>query len=144
MAKKIKNALSFNQITKVLQEEAVNLSNLVLSDRQVNDLELILNGAFNPVNKFMVRKDYNSVLKDMRLSDGSLWPIPITLDISKGELEIYNLTPNSKIALRDKEGFLIAIMTIEDIWEIDKKNEALSIYNTTIKNILALIIYIAI
>ena len=118
------------QVTKDFQKEAIKLNSITLSDRQVSDVELILNGAFNPLEGFMNKKDYDSVLKDMRLDNGDLWPIPITLDVNKKTIESFNLKEKSKISLRDKEGFLIAIMTVDDVWKVDKNNEAKCIYGT--------------
>ena len=125
-----KKSLSYKQITKDFQEEAISLVSITLSDRQVSDLELILNGGFNPLNSFMNKKDYDSVLKNMRLHDGQLWPIPITLDIDKNTIDNFNIYKSSKISLRDKEGFLLAIMKVEDIWKPNKKQEAKHIYGT--------------
>ena len=82
----------------------------------------------------MTEKDYNSVLDDMCLSSGELWPIPIILDINEKIKDEHNLTINSKIALRDHEGFLVATLNITDIWEADKKREAKLVYGTTDKN----------
>ena len=121
MSKDLKKSLSYNQVTKDFQEEAIKLNSITLSDRQVCDLELILNGAFSPLKGFMNKKDYDSVLDNMRLDNGDLWPIPITLDVNEKTLKSHNLKENSKVSLRDKEGFLIAIMTIDDIWKVDKK-----------------------
>ena len=130
MSKDIKKSLSYMQVTKDFQKEAIKLNSITLSDRQVSDVELILNGAFNPLEGFMNKKDYDSVLKDMRLDNGDLWPIPITLDVNKKTIESFNLKEKSKISLRDKEGFLIAIMTVDDVWKVDKNNEAKCIYGT--------------
>ena len=123
--------ISYNELIKEFQNKAISIANYILSNRQFCDLELLLNGAFDPLDKFMPKSDYDSVLDNMRLTNGKLWPIPITLDTDKDFLDKNNLKENSKIALRDKEGFLIAIMTIEDIWKIDKKRESECIYNTT-------------
>ena len=106
------------------------LYNLILNNRQISDIELLLNGAFHPVNQYLSKKDYESVLTDMRLSTGELWPIPIVLDINEDILITNNISENSKIALRDHEGFLIATLTISEIWEADKKNEAKHIFGT--------------
>ena len=106
------------------------LYNLVLNERQVCDLELLLNGAFHPLNGFMTQKEYDSVLSDMKLPNGDVWPIPIILDISKAIKEENNIDTNSKIALRDHEGFLIATLTISDIWKANKEKEAEDIYGT--------------
>ena len=104
-------------------------TSLTLTDRQLCDLELLLNGGFAPLNGFMSQKDYDSVLNEMRLSNGSIWTIPINLDVSKDFAERIN--HNEKILLKDKEGFSIAILTITDIWEPNLKNESKKIYNTT-------------
>jgi len=104
-------------------------TSLTLTDRQLCDLELLLNGGFAPLNGFMNQKDYDSVLNEMRLSNGSIWTIPINLDISKDFAERIN--HNEKILLKDKEGFSLAILTITDIWEPNLKNESKKIYNTT-------------
>ena len=61
---------------------ANELHSLQLTTRQLWDLELILNGSFNPLNGYLDKKSCESVIKEMRLSNGSLWPIPITLDVS--------------------------------------------------------------
>jgi len=134
MSKDIKKSLSYNQVTKGLQNEAVKLKSITLSDRQVCDLELILNGAFSPIKGFMNKQDYDSVLKNMRLENGELWPMPINLDLNKKTIEAYNIKTKSKLSLRDKEGFLIAIITVNDIWKVDKSNEANCIYSSNDKN----------
>ena len=94
-----------------------------LSDRQLCDLELILLGAFNPLKSFLSRDDYESVIENMRLSDGKLWPLPITLDVDDGFVE--KIEKGLKITLKDKEGFSLASLKINDIWQPDLKNEAL-------------------
>ena len=100
-----------------------------LSDRQLCDLELILLGAFNPLKSFLSRDDYESVIENMRLSDGKLWPLPITLDVDDGFVE--KIEKGLKITLKDKEGFSLASLKINDIWQPDLKNEALLVYGTT-------------
>ncbi len=64
-------------IRQRLKKEANHYLSWQLTHRQIYDLELLLNGGFSPLIGFMGEKDYSSVLKDMRLEDGSLWPIPI-------------------------------------------------------------------
>ena len=113
----MKNSYSYDQLTEVLKKKAVKLSSLTLNERQLCDLELILNGGFSPLKSFLNKKDYNSVLDNMRLSNGDLWPIPITLDVSNETINSSNLKNGKDIALRDKEGFIIAILTIDDIWK---------------------------
>ena len=65
------------------QEESINYNSLTLNDRQLCDLEMLLNGAYSPLKGFLNKEDYDSVLKNMRLANGIVWPIPITLDISE-------------------------------------------------------------
>jgi len=106
----------------------MNQTHLILTDRQLCDLEMIMSKAFYPLDGFIGEDDYYSVLDTMRLVNGSLWPIPIILDISKqfsNEVSI-----NHKIILKDKEGFSLAEMKISDIWEPNKKIEAEKVYGT--------------
>ena len=123
------STIAYKKLSESIKNEAVKLPHIVLSERQLCDLELILNGGFNPLKSFLSRADYESVIKNMRLENGKLWPIPIILDVKKEDLEI-NIKLNKKIALRDKEGFLIAIIKIKEIWKPDKKEEAKLIYGT--------------
>ncbi|MCO6430491.1 MAG: bifunctional sulfate adenylyltransferase/adenylylsulfate kinase, partial [Deltaproteobacteria bacterium] len=100
-----------------------------LSQRQLCDLELIMSGAFSPLTGFMRRSDYESVCSEMRLAKGALWPIPIVLDVTAQFANA--LQTGDRIALRDIEGVLIAVMKIEDIWRPDKESEAESVFGTT-------------
>ncbi len=99
-----------------------------LNDRQLCDLELILNGGFSPLKGFLNKKDYQSVIKDMRLENGDLWPIPINLDVD--EKFRNSLSLGQSIYLKDKEGFVLATLQVEEIWKPDLLNEALLVYNT--------------
>lgn len=113
---------------KELKSLLINYESWTLTDRQVCDLELILNGGFSPLKGFLNKKDYDSVVKNMRLADETLWPMPITLDITK---EISDkLSQGAKLVLRDKEGFPLAILYIGDIWEPDLKAEAQAVFGT--------------
>jgi len=109
--------------------EAQSLLSITLSQRQLCDIELILDGSFNPLTGFMNQKDYERVLKDMRLENGTLWPIPVTLDVKKDFAE--KLVNGQKVALRDAEGNLIANMQVESIYQPDKTAEAQALYGTT-------------
>ncbi|MCL4720381.1 MAG: bifunctional sulfate adenylyltransferase/adenylylsulfate kinase [Gammaproteobacteria bacterium] len=99
-----------------------------LSDRQSCDLDLLLNGAFSPLDGFLGREDYESVLGDLRLKSGVIWPIPITLDVSQAFADA--LKTGETIALRDQEGVLIATLAVEDIWTPDKTAEARAVFGT--------------
>ena len=117
---------------EVLKELALNLPELVLNDRQICDLELLAIGAFSPLRGFLTRADYESVLDRMRLQNGILWPLPICLDVNRILAE--SLEAGQSLALRDQEGFLLAIMHVEDIWPIDKERECHYVYGTLDKN----------
>ncbi|MBW1861669.1 MAG: bifunctional sulfate adenylyltransferase/adenylylsulfate kinase, partial [Deltaproteobacteria bacterium] len=99
---------------------------IILSERQLCDLELLMNGAFSPLTGFMANPDYESVLDRLSLQDGTIWPMPICLDVS--ETEASRLESGQSLALRDPEGFMLAVMHVEEIWLIDKKREAQTIY----------------
>lgn len=114
--------------SKILKELSRDLKSLTLSRQRVADLELLMNGAFSPLRGFMRNTDYESVLDRMRVQNGLLWPMPVSLDISEAEAGC--LEPGQSIALRDSEGFMLAVMHIEDLWEIDKTKEAELIYGT--------------
>ena len=111
-----------------LKEEYLNYTYWTLNDRQICDLELILNGGFEPLNGFLGKRDFESVINDIRLEDGTLWPIPITLDVSIEFAEL--LSNGDSITLKDKEGFSLAIMEISDIWEPDRAKEATLVFGT--------------
>ena len=112
-----------------IKTDILQLKSWALTDRQLCDIELILNGGFSPVDGFMNQDDYNSVCEKTRLDNNLLWPIPITLDINNALAD--KLETNEKIVLRDKEGFAIALLTVNDIWNPDKEKEAHHIYETT-------------
>jgi sulfate adenylyltransferase len=112
-----------------LQEPDRQVSAWNLSPRQLNDLELLMNGGFSPLTGFMQRHDYDSVLSDMRLADGLLWPIPITLDVD-AELA-GSLAEGDELELRDPEGLLLAVLHVGDVWQPDKEAEALAVFGTT-------------
>ena len=99
-----------------------------LQPRQVCDLELLLNGGFSPLTGFMGKKDYESVCSSMRLANGTIWPIPIILDVS-GEFAD-KLSTGQKLVLRDPEGVMLAVMDIEDIWKPDRQEEATLVYGS--------------
>jgi sulfate adenylyltransferase len=102
---------------------------ITLTQRQQCDLEMLLIGALSPLAGFMTEETYTSVINDTRLSDGVLWPMPYYLDIDDAVAE--KLETGSRIALRDTEGFMPAVLTVESIWRPDKKLEAEKVYGTT-------------
>ena len=97
-----------------------------LTPRQLCDLELLLNGSFSPLDGFLNRVDYQRVVEEMRLADGMLWPMPITLDVS--EEFAGQLGRGDRVALRDPEGVLIAVLEVGDVWRPDRLHEARQIF----------------
>jgi sulfate adenylyltransferase len=100
-----------------------------LTARQICDLELLISGGFSPLRGFMTQADYEGVCHNMRLSSGVLWPMPITLDVKEEFAK--TLKPGSKVALRDAEGVMLAVLNVEEIWQPDRKAEAKSVFGTT-------------
>ncbi len=100
-----------------------------LSPRQLCDLDLLLNGAFSPLEGFLGQADYEKVCAEMRLQSGILWPMPVTLDVSEDFAG--SISQGDTIALRDAEGVLIATMEVSDIWVADKESEAQRVFGTT-------------
>ena len=109
-----------------LKVEAGNLTSHDLTPRQICDLELLMNGGFNPLKGFLSEADYISVVETMRLADGTLWPMPITLDVSEKFAE--GIEIGQDIALRDQEGVILATMTVTDRWEPNKAHEAKMVF----------------
>jgi sulfate adenylyltransferase len=111
-----------------LKAEAGGLPSWDLTERQLCDLELLLDGALSPLSGFLGSRDFAAVCASMRLADGTLWPIPITLDVTD-ELA-GGLGPGARLALRDPEGVLLAVLTVDDLWAIDRDAKAQAVYGT--------------
>ncbi len=101
-----------------------------LTPRQLCDLELLLTGGFSPLRGFMKRADYERVCHNMHLVSGVLWPMPITLDVTE-EFAKKLQAGSSKIALRDPEGVMLAVLDVEEVWQPDRKAEAESVFGST-------------
>jgi sulfate adenylyltransferase len=112
-----------------LKKQSTDWPSWDLTPRQICDLELLLNGGFSPLRGFLGRADYESVCKDMRLTDGTLWPIPVTLDVTEEAAE--GIQEGSSVALRDAEGVIIAILHVSDKWTPDREAEAKAVFGTT-------------
>ncbi len=112
----------------ILKSLSASMQDIILTERQICDFEMLATGAFSPLKGFMGQIDYESVLDRMRLESGDLWPVPICLDISESLAR--TLEMGQSVALRDLEGFLLGILTIQDIWPLDIEKEAQSLYNT--------------
>ncbi|CAH1755773.1 18973_t:CDS:2 [Entrophospora sp. SA101] len=112
-----------------LRNESEILSSIVLSERQLCDLELIINGGFSPLEGFMTEEDYKSVVDNLRLKNGLLFSIPITLDVSQDDILTLNLAVGERVVLRDpRDDSPLAILTIKDIYEPNKINEAIKVF----------------
>ncbi|MBA3660409.1 MAG: bifunctional sulfate adenylyltransferase/adenylylsulfate kinase [Gammaproteobacteria bacterium] len=120
--------ISFPHSLEYYQSNAQALPQLILTQRQLCDLELILNGGFDPLHSFLNQDDYHHVLDDMHLANGMLWPVPINLDVDQSFHDSLKL--GDEIALRDPEGLLLAIMKVNESWQVDRSREALSVFGT--------------
>ena len=116
-----------------LRAEAARLPSLQLSDRAVCDLELLAAGGFSPLERFMSRADHDRVVGEMRLAGGALFPIPVTLPVEPGAA---GLRLDGRVALRDSRNDLLAVMTVEEIYEWDWRpvaGEVFGIQTTEVK-----------
>lgn len=105
---------------------ASTLPSLQLSHRATCDLELLATGGFSPLNRFMNKADYQRVLDEMRLADGTLFPMPVTLPVDAAA----DLHLDREIALRDAHNNLLAIMTVEEIYDWDRDELAQKVFGT--------------
>jgi sulfate adenylyltransferase len=96
---------------------ARQLPSLQISERAVCDLELLATGAFSPLDRFMGKADYERVLAEMRLANGQLFPLPITLPVRRDTTPDTALRLDQDIALRNANNELLAVLTIEEIYE---------------------------
>lgn len=102
------------------------MMNIVLNNRELCDLELLLNGGFDPLQGFLTEKDYLSVLNEMRLSTGELWPIPIVLKINDTQKE--EIEKHKSVVLTDNTNLPIAKLYVEDVYKPDLHHEFKSVF----------------
>ena len=114
---------------RTLGEAAVAMPSITLNERQLNDLELLLNGGFSPLQGFLGQADYEAVVERVRLADGTLWPMPIVLDVPEATAE--GLEVGGSIALREGEGVMLAVLHREEVYRPDKEREAEQVYGPT-------------
>jgi len=126
---KLCNLLLNETQAEALKSESGDFLSITLNQRHLCDLELLLCGGFSPLRGFMGQEDYESVLRSMHLCDGALWSLPIVLDVADGLAE--KIAPGQKLALRDGEGFMLAVLTVADKWRPDKQREAQEVFGTT-------------
>ncbi|KAI0823631.1 ATP-sulfurylase [Trametes gibbosa] len=112
-----------------LKEETHTLADIILTERQLCDLELIMNGGFSPLEGFMTEADYKNVVDNNRLADGALFSMPITLDVSREDIDRLAIAPGARIALRDpRDEQALAIITVEDVYRPDQVKEAIEVF----------------
>ena len=112
-----------------LRELAGRCPSWDLTDRQLCDLELLINGGFSPLTGFLNRADYESVRDNMRLAGGLLWPIPVVLRVTAKAARDFERA--GRVALRDAEGVPLAILDVQDTWDPDLRLEAERVFGTT-------------
>ena len=100
-----------------------------LTPRQLCDLEMLISGAYSPLEGFMGEADHRAVCTEMRLVNGILWPVPVTLDVSAED--VTDLSVGRTVALRDGEGVMIAALTVEELWQPDRQGEVQALFGTT-------------
>ncbi|KAJ2548376.1 Sulfate adenylyltransferase, partial [Coemansia sp. RSA 1933] len=112
-----------------LAVEAETLPYVTLTERQLCDLELILNGGFSPLEGFLTEAEYTSVVNNNRLPDGTLWTMPIYLDIDREELDRLGVAVGGRLTLRDpRDDRPLAILTVADLYQVDRAVEAEKVY----------------
>jgi sulfate adenylyltransferase len=111
-----------------LEAKAKDLFQLTIEDRYGADIEMIAVGAFSPITGFMGKADCESVIENMKLTNGLAWGIPIPLPAGE---QFDNINEGSEIALLNKEGHVLAIMTVEEKFELDLENFAQKCFGTT-------------
>ncbi|GJF00119.1 ATP-sulfurylase, partial [Phanerochaete sordida] len=112
-----------------LKAEAETLPDITLTERQLCDLELILNGGFSPLEGFMNEADYKSIVDTLRLADGALFAMPINLDVSQEDIAAKNIAPGARLALRDpRDDEALAIITVDDVYQPDRVKEAVQVF----------------
>lgn len=122
------NAIATADRAEDLRLASLDWQSWDLTDRQLCDLELIMNGAFSPLAGFMGRTVYESVRDTMRMPNGTLWTIPITLDVTNELAD--RISEGEPLALRDPEGVMLATLHVDDIWQPDKEAEAEAVFGT--------------
>ncbi len=113
----------------VLLEQAKELPVISIDDKNVSDLEMIASGAMSPLKGFMGEKDYLSVVENMRLANGLVWSIPITLAVDAATAEAAKKA--LQVALKDENGHILAVMDVDEVYRYDKQKEAEKVYRTT-------------
>lgn len=123
------NRIARDSERESLVMKAAGLQVLMLTDWSVSDLELIAIGALSPLKGFMVRDDYERVVREMRLADGAVWSLPVTLAVTAQKAAMFDV--GEEIVLTDKNSKMLGILKIQDKFSYDKELEASLVYGTT-------------
>ncbi|MEE9613419.1 MAG: sulfate adenylyltransferase, partial [Thermodesulfobacteriota bacterium] len=110
------------------KKKAEDLKKIALSTREISDLEMIAVGAFSPIEGFMCRDDYHSVMDTMTLKSGLPWTLPVTLSATGDEVK--GLKDGEDVALTDEEGKILALLHLDEVHPHDKEKESLEVYGT--------------
>ncbi len=126
---KLINRMCEGRVRDYLLDQIHTMEKISLTDREASDMEMISIGAFSPLEGFMGKDDYQSVLQNSRLSNGIPWTIPITLAVSKDDQSRFDI--DKDIALCDREGKVLGVLYLEEKYDHDKEKEAEIVYKTT-------------
>jgi sulfate adenylyltransferase len=111
---------------EALRAHAGTLPSVQVSDRVVCDLELLATGGFSPLDRFMSRSDFERVVAEMRLAQGAVFPIPVTLPVTADD----PLRLDSEVTLRDARNNILAVLTVEEIYPWDREATARAVFGT--------------
>ena len=116
------NLIASPERSAELKQAALAFASLDINWQQQCDLELLLNGGYSPLTGYMGQTDYVSVLQNLRLADGRAWPLPLCLQVSAAQAD--KIKVGDSLALRDGEGFMLAVVTVSELWQADDALEA--------------------
>ncbi len=125
---KLVNKIASEKERQILKEKLFTLKSIILNRRQISDLEMIATGAFSPLEGFMGKEDYENVIHNMRLANGLVWSVPITLAVNKDEVK--RLEVGEDISLLDEFGTVLAVLHLKEIFSYNKEIEAEKVYLT--------------
>jgi sulfate adenylyltransferase len=108
--------------------EAASLPALTLTTKNLCDLELLANGGFSPLTGFLGERDYHAVVERMRLANGLVWTLPITLAVD--EPQARDIRPGQRLALRDAAGQVVGTLDVEELYRVEPEHEARAVFRT--------------
>ena len=111
---------------ELLKQQAAEFKSVSLNPHQLCDLEMLMSRAYYPLDGYMCREDYESVLDSMRLVDGTVWPLPVCLGVDEDFAR--SLEIGECVGVRDAEGFMLAVLTVAEVWQPDLERESAAIW----------------